>query len=368
MLHALTSLFFLALLTVTSSLHAEQQCVDTPEPLNVWFFLPGDSHNLFWRSSRQFAEAVADDLRVNARMVVIEEYSDNRLGFEELIKQTMDIPDRELPDAVISILYGGGEFSQISLLHKYSVPFLTFNTSLDENVLKLTGLPRTMFPRWIEHISPDEQLAGGQLVDAIAQRTSGKTMAILAGPTRSTVNSHRVKGAQAKAGELGLEVIPPVYTDWTRQSSERAANVLLQRIPDIDMLWTAGPDIAQGAIDVLRQQNSSIVVGSFDWSKSNIELIKQQHLTVSFGGHFMEAGWALIMAYDYLRGANFIHDTDSVLFSELKKLDSENVSQIERLIINENWRSIDFSAFSKCLSGNHENYDFSLQKHITSAR
>lgn len=355
------SWLFALIIAASLPLAAQERCVPTKEPLNIWLFSPSDNHNQFWRTSGQFAKAVASDLHLKLRIITIKEYSDNRFGYEELVKNSLDNKNTPHPDFIISVLYGGGEFSQISLLHSYGIPFITYNTSLDENVLKLTGEPRTQFKFWKAHISPNEKLAGEQLVTSLSSLNTSKTMAFIAGPTRSTVNKHRVGGAMFMAEQLSLDIVPPVYTDWSKNNSINATQILLHRISDIDFLWTAGPEIADGAIEVLTQSNSDVTVGSFDWSQSNIEHIRSGRLAMSFGGHFMEAGWATLMIYDYLHGLDFIDDTGSMITTKLEILNSENISQIAPLILGEKWQNVDFTKRSKCINNTLKNYDFSLR-------
>lgn len=180
--------------------------------------------------------------------------------------------------------------------------------------------------------------------------------------TLSVSINHRVDGAIKQAQQLRLKIVPPVYTDWTKTKSVIATQVLLKRIPDIDFMWTAGPVIADGAIELLSRANSDIVVGSFNWSQSNIEHIKSGRLAMSFGGHSMEAGWATIMIYDYLHGLDFLDDTGSMITTNLEILNSENVSQIAPLILEEKWQTIDFSQRAKCINNTLKSYAFSLHQ------
>lgn len=342
------------------AIEAKEQCVTEKEPVNVWLILPDDSRNSFWRASTKFAEAVANDLDVQLRLITIEDNDHNRIGFESLVKATLNSKNYPAPDFIISILYGGGEFSQLTLFSQYDIPLLTINTSLDERLLQITGTPREQFRGWKAHMSPNETFAGMQLVEELHKTHSGRTMAILGGSTLSAVNKHRIAGAIMKAKQLGINIVPPIYTNWTKTNAIDAARALLRRAPTFDILWTAGPDIAAGAIEVLSEAGHQSVVGSFDWSSSNLELIRNQKLQVSFGGHFMEAGWAIILVYDYMNGLDFINETGSLIDTKLMRLHDANVEQIAPMVLEQQWQKIDFSQYAKCANTSLDKYDFRL--------
>ena len=105
-------------------------------------------------------------------------------------------------------------------------------------------------------MSPNNKLAGEKLVTSLSTLSNSKTIAFIAG-TRSIVNNHRVDGAMIEAEKLNLHIVPPVYTDWTKNDSISATQILLQRISNIDFMWTAGPEIADGAIEVLSHGDRS---------------------------------------------------------------------------------------------------------------
>lgn len=335
------------------------QCIPSEEPLEVWYFRP-DGNNSFWYASERFAKKVAKDLGISLTVYKTVVGDDNRLGFKRLVDETFSKNKGALPDFLITILYGGGEFAQLENFEQYGVPFLSVNTSLDEKVLGLTGEPRERFAHWKGHMSPDEKRSGAQLVTSLAEALKGRTLGIIAGANQSKVNQHRVEGALEQARKLRLSVVPPMYTDWTRESGANALRRLLQRVPDIDYLWTAGSDITLGVMDVLNENDGQFVMGSFDWSDSNIRFVRQKKLQVALGGHFMEPGLALVMAYDFLTGIDFIADTGAIIKTELGQLDLSNVDTISPQSGDINWQSLDFKHHSKCHNVSLEHYQFDL--------
>ena len=339
---------------------ANQACTQPKKPITILYFRPSDTATSFWGTSDRFAEAVANDLNINLRTVTIDYEDQNRFAFSELLKTTLDNLNGPQPDFIISILYNNAEYSQLSLLNQYGIPHFTINTSLDDKTLQLTGKPRETFPHWKAHMSPNELLTGQRLVAKLADAHPAKTMAILAGSTVSAVSKQRVKGAMMAAKALHINAIPAIHTDWTKNNSIEATKVLIRRVSNFDLLVTVSPLIAEGAVEVISKTNMNVAIGSFDWSQSNIELMRQGKILFSYGGHFMETGWAIALIYDYLNGLDFINDTGSMIYSELGLLDSSNVDKIAPLLVKERWEQIDYKQFSKCANKSLKKYNFTL--------
>lgn len=353
-------LIFLGLVLLAQVAAASQRCEVREEPLNILMFMPDERRGSFWLAANHFAKAVASDFGINLRLVEVEEPENNRVAFEGLVKRSLGNTSFEKPDFIISMLYGGGELSQLSLFNQHNIPFITINSSLDKRTLQLMQHPRQQFVNWIAHMSPNERLAGQQIVDALTVNGSFKQMAIIGGYTHSSVNNHRIMGAIERAQHIGLSVVPPVYTNWTKTESMKAASALLRRVPDFDLLLTIGPDIAAGSIEVMQSAGKNVTVGSFDWAASNVDLVELGLLEASLGGHFMEAGWAMVLAYDYLHGLDFIDETGPLIDTELGLLNKHNVADISPLIAENKWQNIDFKIYSKCVNSVLSHYDFSL--------
>lgn len=361
MLRSLHFCLFLLFFLIPPASAASSSC--DLKPLKGLYFRPYSHQSSFWNANGKFIDAVAANLNIELTNIPIDEVHRNRFGFYELIKESID--KRNKPDFIISIFYAKGEENLLSLLDSYDVPFFTVNTSLDEPTLNIIGRPRERFKNWIGHISPDESLGGANLVESLTSINHGKNMAVFAATHQSAVNNHRVEVMMARAELLGVNVIPPVTTDWTTQSAIKAAQTLFRRVSDFDMIWTAGPDIAEGVVQVLQQSehlkaNKNLVMGTFDWSSSAINLVQKGTVDVSYGGHFMESGWALLLMHDYLAGLDYQADVGNLLSSELKAIDKTNVNEISELLANDKWKSLDFRQYSKCYNQNLERYKFSI--------
>lgn len=343
---------------------SEYQCEPATrgKKFNVVFFKPDSADNAFWKLNQNFADAVADDLNINLKVVNIERVMSNRLMFAELLDSYIDENNR--PDFIVSVLFAGGELSLIRRFNELAIPTFTVNSSLGEEVVVNTGDPRQKFPYWMAHMSPNEKAASSVLITEMHKLTKGQYVLAIGGDTQSAVNHQRIRGLTERASELKLHLAPPIFTNWTRQDALRVAETLFRRVRQPELIWTAGPSIASAMADVLRRnknfQQDKIVIGTFDWSPEAIELVKNGSVDMSYGGHFMETGWALVLVHDYLHGLDFQQDTGTMINSELRRMDKSNVNDIEKLVSQQNWQDIDFKRYSKCLNADLDRYDFSL--------
>lgn len=329
-----------------------------PSTYNIVFFRPDAQRNRFWAQADRFAIAVAEDFSIELEIIAIDDVNDMWNGFGTQLEAILQ---REpLPDAIVSVLYGAKEYLYLSQFEQLKIPLFTINTSLDDKVLALTSLPRSHFQNWVGHMSPNEVKAGSQLVEQLFEVRRGKSIAFIAGSAGSKVNGHRLKGALQQAQTLGLDVVPPIYTDWSRNSAEQATVTLLKRVNNIDMVWTAGPEIAMGVNDVLSAQAPNTAIGSFDWSPDNIQLLTSGGLDVSLGGHAMEAGWALVLLYDYLSGMDFKEEAGVLLHSSMNVLNADNIQDVKNLLSAEYLSGIDFQHYSRCLNEGRSRYLFDV--------
>lgn len=282
--------------------------------------------------------------------------------FAELLERHIDKQDA--PDLIISVLYAGGEVALVKRLNDFGIPFFTVNTSIDRQVIAQLGKPGEKMQNWAAHISPDEQRSAGILLEEMYKLSNGKNVLAIAGHSQSAVNHQRLQGLAQKVAALKLNLAPPIFTDWSKADAYRAARTLFQRVEKHDMIWTAGPSIAAAVKELIAQnpayQAENIVIGTFDWSAEAIELVKSGAVQLSFGGHFMEAGWALVLAHDFLNGVSISADSGNIIYSELKRLDSANVQLVEKQVNPEYWQNIDFRQYSKCYVPSIKQYDFRL--------
>jgi hypothetical protein len=168
----------------------------------------------------------------------------------------------------------------------------------------------------------------------------------IAGLNNSAVSRQRVLGLNRVINSsVHASLLNVVSGKWNRNTTKKKTDVLMKRHPDVDIIWTASDIMAYGVIDSLTEAGlkdaevSSPIVGSIDWSPESMELLKQGCLSVSFGGHFLEPGWALLMFSDYLHGEDFKENLSAIITSPMAPLDKHNASEIGKFLEAPQWNN-----------------------------
>jgi ABC-type sugar transport system substrate-binding protein len=218
---------------------------------------------------------------------------------------------------------------------------------------------------------PNDTRAGSDLANILVQNAtavmenSKQSIIALSGSIQSQASSYRVEGLhQRVAGDRNLALNHIYNTTWTR---ENAANVLekgLKSYPDTTIVWTVSDELALGSLQVLkangRKPGQDIFVGSFDWSAEGLQAVKDGDIVASMGGHFMEAGWALVMLYDYHNNKDFKDDTGVEIVTVMESITRDNIDTFLHKLGKRNWNKVDFRKFTKTNNPALKSYDFSL--------
>lgn len=366
----------ISLVVMTFQVHAQaKSCylIDSStgkRPLKILYFFPEGYEGSFWRKQMEFTQAVARSLKIDLETVPIRPLYQNRFDFLELVESKLT--DKQKPDYVVGIFYTNGEDNLLELIEEKQVPYFSINTSLERNAVKRIGKPRQKFQYWIGHMAPDDLEAGYHLADYLARKTGGGLMAGVAGSHQSAVSRNRgvgvvnaIKSFNSKpntpsqktlSGKINpsieIELLPFVHTNWSAGESKAFTSSLINRVGEVDSIWTVGTDIAKGVIDALqehgRKPGQEPLVGTFDWSKWTLEEIENGRIAISYGGHFMEGGWTMVLLMDHANGIDFEGDIGTSIKTRLLPVQRENVAALRKSILSSYWHSIDFTRFSKC--------------------
>lgn len=95
----------------------------------------------------------------------------------------------------------------------------------------------------------------------------------------------------------------------------------------------------QGAIQAHREPGIDVLIGGVDWTRGGLLAIEEGMLHVSYGGHFMEAGFAIVIAEAALTGGDPIR-----LSSPMRPATQANVEEVLGLFRTGGFERIDFHA------------------------
>jgi ABC-type sugar transport system substrate-binding protein len=165
--------------------------------------------------------------------------------------------------------------------------------------------------------------------------------------------------------ETGITIMETVLTDWRREQGYDAAAKFIATYPQAKIFWTASDSLALGAIDALEKKGMApgrdFITGGIDWSDEGIQAVIDGKMAATVGGHFMEGGWALLLAFDYLSGKDFAGDIGVSITTPMHTLTAKNASQYAEFLDRNYWKQLDFRRFSKALNPELKKYDFSLE-------
>ena len=340
------------------------------EPLKVSFLSPERPENLFWGQVISFAKAVAEDLNIELDIVYpppassASSYVMKRMGLQMLNRDSK-------PDYILTGYWGRPTLDIFEAAKPYDIRFFIFNTAITNPERLGFDKPRGKYANVIGHMYPDDRQGSYALTEILIQKAMEiknkpeYTVVAISGDTTSNISIERLAGMQKQIERNpNFEIVQIFNTTWTRESAETAANHMLNEYTDTDLLWTVSNDVALGAIQALKADNvhpgKDILVGSFDWSGEGLAAIKNGEMVASMGGHFMEAGWALVLIHDYHNGKDFNIDPGVESVTKMQAITETNVNEYLRLFGDRNWRKIDFRKFSKTLNPDLKKYDFSL--------
>lgn len=333
----------------------------------------GSNHPAFWAKTRQFAREVADDLNITLRFKT----ADDRFEKLAAMKDLVAAPNK--PDYLIFSYTLNTGSQMMALAHEAGIPFILINSDIPEQERKLTQYPREKFPDWLAHIYPNDETAGYLLADvllkqayAIAQQHNEtideqhplKVVGI-GGPSNHLPATLRNRGLQRRVNTDSKATLKRlVKTEW--EGSHDAVKTLFRSYNGVHVVWAAADNLAietwEAAGRLGYMQGRDYVTGGIDWSTPGLDAVAQGHISASLGGHLMEAGWALILLYDYHHNMDFQKELGVVINTQLSIANSDNIQDLQALFKHNNWRHINYREFSKTWNPGLDAYRFNAEE------
>ena len=336
-------------------------CSFATVPIQVTFISPTPQGNPFWDNVITFMRASADDLAID--LTVIYNKAHHRT---ESITNTSKLANmNSKPDFIIGVFHKRTALNLLKLVDKHQIFLYTLNTGIPEKQKESIGDPREKYKYWLGHSSPDDKQVGYLMAKELISKfevlhPNYQSLPILAisGTTDSTPSFDRNNGLHKALQEHPkVKLNQLVFSDWTQVSAYKKSLGLLNRYPETKIIWAASDSIALGAVNARGDKN--ILISGTDWTSSGITAVKNGKIISSYGGHFTEGGFALVMLYDFFHGIDFINDPGLKVETDFYKIDSLNVDQYQTFFADQNWQKIDFRRFSKKLTPSIRRYDFS---------
>ncbi|MGJ8682578.1 substrate-binding domain-containing protein, partial [Paraglaciecola sp.] len=278
---------------------------------------------------------------------------------------------KQPPSLILSPFFLGAEENFLKLLDRKSIPFFSLNTNVSREQYSLLGKPRERFPLWIGHMSPNDVLVGERLAEALlhhfridkncSQEDCNANFYGFTGLPFAAVSKQRAQGVEAVIQQdKSSRSYNIVSADWRRNIVREKMKAVLYRHKDIDIFWAASDTMAWGIIDGINANKYThrTLVGGVDWAPESIQYIKNGDMDLSLGGHFLEAGLALILFYDYLNGVDFAKSHGVIIETKLSELNQKNVDTLGRFLEAPKWNKAVLRQYSKFNNPIRKNYVF----------
>ncbi len=337
--------------------------------IKVTFVNPSRVGSAFWDTTTSIMKAAAADLNIDLKVVYASTPSSiNRFRHIELVRE--EARSENKPDYLITHFRKGMAQTLLDITEEAGLKTFIFNTNADENERNVIGTPRGQYKSWIGHMYPDDVQAGYDMMrDLISEAerkdvhgADGKVeIIVLSGNQHSVAAINRNIGLKKAVEETGQTLHRILFARWQPDIAKDMTVKALERYPNTGIVWSANDNMIVGAMGVIGAHNQNILSGGMDWTTAGLKAIEDGKLTVSYGGHFMEAAWAMVMIYDHFHGQDFFDEKTPQITSFLKRIDRNNVGPYLHHFGDQNWDKVDFSRFSKVLNKDVTSYDFSLE-------
>ncbi|MFK7823924.1 MAG: ABC transporter substrate-binding protein [Oligoflexales bacterium] len=342
------------------------------DKIRVTFLNPNSPKSDFWNTVTSFMKAAGEDLGMEVRVHYVHKA---RQHLESYLNLEKDIASNKIPNyLVMPYIRGGAGHKILELAEKSNIKTLIFNTDIPDKDRRKTGKPRGKFTNWIGHIYPDDKKAGfdlgNALIKAARQKVNvtnkGKIEVVgISGDRLSSASLLRNDGLKSAVKENGDILRQIIFANWERENARKKAKILIERHPNASVFWSASDSMSLGIIEGLKKSGKTpgkhIVTGGVDWMPSALEAIREGSLAASIGGHFMEAGWIMVMLYDYHHGKDFAKSEGLSIQSRMDIINESNVNDYLKYFKDSKWGKIDFKKLSKVLNPKVKEYDFSLK-------
>ncbi len=232
---------------------------------------------------------------------------------------------------------------------------------------KAADIPLVIIDRWpgddlvagedyVAFIGPDDEVAGYNI--AMSLIDAGATKIVGIGGFQGTSVAEGRKAGLDKALEENpdVELLQFEYAGENWDDGDASFRSLYQSHPDLDAVWCYNDSLALATVNVLKEEGKieDVKVGGMDLLNPAVESMQANELWFSTGGHYLQAAFGAIVAFDSANGVAYDGDTKVQL--ELLAVSQENLDAFQEKFLSGE-APIDWKNTSKFINPDAE-YDF----------
>lgn len=348
------------------SLFFYQLSYATTRTMNVTLISPSNDTDTFWHQLHSFADASAIDLNINLEIKKPNKTLD-KIDYLHSVKEVFERENK--PDYVIAKFYDGIILDILNLSVQNKVPIFIINSNIPQRNKKEIGRLRRNFETFIGHIAPNEEQVGYDLAKYLIQYNRRKNengrikIAALSTSRTDEQAKSRMNGLyKAVEEEFETKLYKVKYVN-TKEEAYIQTNRLINKYYDLNIIWTSDDTLSLSSYESIKQMNlnEQIITGGINWSKEALLSVKNNEIKAIIGGHFMDAGFALVLLHDKFYGKDFFEQYNTKIDSSMFLLDSKNVDEYFEIFSSQQWTKIDFRKYSKIYNKELLKYDFSIK-------
>lgn len=339
------------------------------ESKRIVFFTPTSENNTYWPQVFHLLQAVAKGLDV---VIDIHEF-DVRNRFSKHVDGVKILNQTPKPDAAVFSVAFGNALPLLETAESLNIPVFIQGPLFPTELPEIGNTPRNKFKMWIGYFYQDENQKGYLLgktlltkARALGLHAKDGTiyMAGIGGDPSWFGSELRKKGLiRAVDEDPAAKVLQVVPTHWTESEAKTMTRNLLNRYPELSVIWAASDQLGIGASTVLESSGKTMGVnaltGGLDLSLNGLVHVKQGHMSATVASTFFEYAEIMVYLYDYLHGIDFADEVGAVISSPLHVVTQTNADKYIRLY--EAIDVINFASCSKYRNASLSHYDFSLE-------
>ena len=177
----------------------------------------------------------------------------------------------------------------------------------------------------------------------------------------------RIRGLRRAIAVMGkllgpgsVELVDVAHLDWSEKGAEAWVRDFVRKGARMDALWAANDPMALGAITALREagyrSGADVMVGGLDWNQGAIERVLNGEMVLTHGGHFLLGAWAAVVLPRPPRRSGLRRGGRPPAISMGASIcrwrgDFRRIGKVD-------WRTVDFTRFSKTRNPAVTRYNF----------
>ncbi|MCF7915134.1 MAG: ABC transporter substrate-binding protein [Spirochaetaceae bacterium] len=367
-LHTLGLCIFLIFSVIAHSQTGNDQAIEKQQRLAV--FTPTTEGNTYWPEVHNIMKAAAEDLGIQIsfhEFDVGDRFTKKERGVQILNR-------KPTPDAAIFSVAFGQAKPLVEAADELDIPFFIQGPLFPNELEALGDMPRKKIKNWIGYFHQDEVEKGYLLGRALIEEAirherfaaDGTVQVAGVGGDPSWFGSNlREEGLRRAVAEYPkAQLMQTVPTRWTPSEGREMTLRLLERYPELSVVWAASDQLALGVVEALQTightPEEEAFTGGLDLSMVGLEAIQNGVLTATAASTMLIYAEIVVYLYDYLQGIDFAVERGAKIKTKVYLADHSTANFFIEL--QQMYLHLDFTDFSKYHNKNLTHYDFTLQK------